>query len=165
MNKTLWSFIAIAAVLLESTRSTRAAKKATPIFQTSDRCMACHNGMNTTGGEDFSIGVDWRASIMANSSRDPYWQASVRREAIDHATASADIQNECSHCHMPMAFYEAHLNGRMNGVFSHLPFDAEKKADAEAADGVSCSVCHQISKKNLGTPDSFVGTFIWYNRG
>ena len=29
--------------------------------------------------------MDWRSSIMANSSRDPYWQASVRRETIDHA--------------------------------------------------------------------------------
>lgn len=160
MNKTLWSFIAIATVLLVSTRSTRAAKQSPLIFQTSDRCVACHNGMKTSAGEDFSIGVDWRASIMANSSRDPYWQASVRRETIDHAAASADIQNECSHCHMPMAFYEAHLNGQMNGVFSHLPFDAEKKADAEAADGVSCSVCHQISKKNLGTRASFVGNFV-----
>jgi len=78
-------------------------------FQTSDRCVACHNGMRTQAGEDFSIGLDWRASIMANSSRDPYWQASVRRETIDHPTASADIQNECSHCHMPMAFYHPHV--------------------------------------------------------
>ena len=30
-------------------------------------------------GEDISIGFAWRASMMANSSRDPYWQAGVRR--------------------------------------------------------------------------------------
>ena len=55
-----------------------------PQFHTSDRCVACHNGLLTPSGQDVSIGFDWRASIMANSSRDPYWQASVRRETIDH---------------------------------------------------------------------------------
>lgn len=162
MKKILLYTIAVFP-LLAVTVSTRAANRnssPTPKFQTSDRCVACHNGMKTQAGEDFSIGIDWRASIMANSSRDPYWQASVRRETIDHPTASAEIQNECSHCHMPMAFYQAHLQGKENGVFSHLPFDMDKTVDAEAADGVSCSICHQISKKNLGTPASFVGNFI-----
>src|SRR5215472_15594504 len=51
-------------------------------FQTSDRCQACHNGLTTPTGEDISIGVSWRSSIMANSGRDPYWMASVRRETI-----------------------------------------------------------------------------------
>jgi hypothetical protein len=131
-----------------------------PAFQTSDRCVACHNGMKTKAGENFSIGIDWRASIMANSSRDPYWQGSVRRETIDHPTASADIQDECSHCHMPMAYYESHLCKKKNGVFSHLPFDPDKKDDAAARDGVSCSICHQISQKNLGSRASFVGNFV-----
>jgi hypothetical protein len=163
MQKTLWSSLAVLAILLAFTRSTRAGNKQSssiPRFQTSDRCVACHNGMKTQAGEDFSIGIDWRASIMANSSRDPYWQGSVRRETIDHPSASADIQDECSHCHMPMSYYEAHLQGKKSEVFSHLLFDPDKKADAEAADGVSCSICHQISKKNLGTRASFVGNFI-----
>src|ERR1700716_3867813 len=43
-------------------------------FQTSDRCVACHNGMVNSKGDEFSIGLDWRVSLMANSSRDPYWQ-------------------------------------------------------------------------------------------
>jgi hypothetical protein len=97
---------------------------------------------------------------MANSSRDPYWQGSVRRETIDHPQATADIQDECSHCHMPMSYYEAHWNSKTSEVFSHLPFNPHKRGDMEAADGVSCSVCHQISKKNLGTRASFVGNFV-----
>jgi hypothetical protein len=129
-------------------------------FQTSDRCVACHNGMKTEAGADYSIGIDWRASIMANSSRDPYWQGSVRRETLDHPQAKAEIQDECSHCHMPMMYYDAHAQQKKGEVFSHLPFDANKQDDAKAADGVSCSVCHQISKKNLGTPASYVGNFV-----
>src|SRR5678815_196557 len=85
--------------------STEPSRKATPHFQTSDRCIACHNGLTTASGEDVSIGFDWRASVMANSSRDPYWQASVRRESMDHAPATAAIEDTCSRCHMPMMRY------------------------------------------------------------
>src|SRR5215831_18117668 len=80
---------------------------AKPKFQTSDRCVACHNGMKTQAGEDFSIGIDWRAGIMANSSRDPYWQGSVRRESIDHPESKAAIEDECAVCHMPIPRYMA----------------------------------------------------------
>ena len=141
-------------------RAADARSSLEPAFQTSDRCVACHNGMKTKAGEDYSIGVDWRASIMANSSRDPYWQGSVRRETIDHPQATADIQDECSHCHMPMTYYDAHWTSKKSEVFSHLPFDPDNRGDVQAADGVSCSVCHQISKKNLGTRASFVGNFV-----
>src|SRR5262245_66259498 len=53
------------------------------LFQTSDRCFACHNTLSTSAGEDISIGFAWRPTMMANSARDPYWQAGVRRESID----------------------------------------------------------------------------------
>jgi len=133
--------------------------KAIPHFRTSDRCMACHNGLTSPAGEDLSIGFNWRATMMANSARDPYWQAGVRRESIDHPTAKAAIEDECSICHMPMARYEAKLSGHEGEIFSHLPFDSDKPGDRLAADGVSCSVCHQIQKDNLGTRESFVGGF------
>src|SRR6195952_3230759 len=73
----------------------------TTAFHTSDRCVACHNGMKTNTGEDFSIGSDWESSAMANSSRDPYWQGSIRRESMEHPESSTFIQNDCSNCHMP----------------------------------------------------------------
>src|ERR687897_923191 len=60
-----------------------AAPAQAPHFETSENCMACHNNLTTASGEDVSIGSSWRGSIMANSSRDPYWQASVRRETVD----------------------------------------------------------------------------------
>ena len=131
-----------------------------PKFQTSDRCLACHNGMKTSSGKDFSIGLEWRASVMANSSRDPYWQGSVRRETIDHPGSKAKIEDECSICHMPIPRYEAKLQGQLGEVFMHLPFSGEKKQNAQAEDGVSCSVCHQIGAERLGTPESYVGNFV-----
>ena len=130
-------------------------------FETSDNCLACHNGMTTPAGEDVSIGVSWRSSMMANSSRDPYWQASVRRETIDHASGSGAIQDECATCHMPMARAAAHAAGRHGEVFALLPSVRARSDDQRlAADGVSCTLCHQIGPEGLGTRDSFVGRFV-----
>ena len=128
-------------------------------FQTSDRCVACHNGITTRSGEDISIGVNWKTSMMANAGRDPYWMAGVRREMADHPTATRAIQDECTICHMPMMRYEARLAGSVGDAFAHLPPDRGKLADRLADDGVSCTVCHQITNQNLGRPESFVGGF------
>ena len=121
--------------------------------------MACHNGMTKPNGEDISIGINWRTSMMGNSARDPYWMAGVRRETIDHPAAAAAIQDECSICHMPMMRYESKLAGGAGEVFAHLPPDPDKLDDRLADEGVSCTVCHQITDANLGTRESFVGGF------
>jgi len=128
-------------------------------FQTSDRCVACHNGLTTPSGEDISIGVNWRTSMMGNSGRDPYWMAAVRRELIDHPAAAPLIQDECTICHMPMMRYEAKLAGGEGQAFAHLPPDLDKLDDRLADEGVSCTVCHQITDANFGTRASFVGGF------
>ena len=128
-------------------------------FQTSDRCVACHNGLTTPSGEDISIGINWRTSMMGNAGRDPYWMAAVRREMIDHPTATALIQDECSICHMPMMRYEAKLAGGEGQAFAHLPPDPGRLDDRLADEGVSCTVCHQITDANFGTRASFVGGF------
>jgi hypothetical protein len=65
----------LAAVLLTArgivATTTRAAdSKPSPQFHTSDRHRV-PNGLRTASGQDVSIGFDWRASMMANSSRDP----------------------------------------------------------------------------------------------
>src|SRR5262245_14720862 len=72
------------------------------LFTPSENCIACHNVLVTPSGEDVSIGATWRSTMMANSGRDPYWQAAVRRETIDHPTQTDAIQTECAACHMPM---------------------------------------------------------------
>jgi hypothetical protein len=130
------------------------------LFQTSDRCMACHNTLATSAGEDISIGFAWRPTMMANSARDPYWHAGVRRETIDHPESRAAIEEECSKCHMPMAHTQSRFEKREPEVFSHLDFTSNNRIDRMAQDGVSCSLCHQIRPDNLGTPESFVGGFV-----
>jgi hypothetical protein len=101
----LLGLMVVAAPALRGQTKTENAKgdKVSPgtVFRTSDRCVACHNGLKTREGEDISIGFEWRASIMANSSRDPYWQGSVRLESMDHPGSKQAIEDECSVCHMP----------------------------------------------------------------
>jgi hypothetical protein len=150
------------AVVAGSTGSTGSAQL-TPagLFVAADACMACHNNMVTRTGEDVSIGADWRASMMANSARDPYWMAAVRREVMDHPGSAAAIEDECSICHMPMTTFAARAAGSKGRVFRHLPAGLSRDPDAGmAADGVSCTVCHQIQPSNLGTPASFSGGFV-----
>jgi len=132
------------------------------LFTHSENCVACHNTLMTPTGEDVSIGATWRSTMMANSARDPYWQAGVRREIMDHPRRSADIQNECAACHMPMAQKIAHATGGKGEVFAHLPIAQRKGSPLQrlASDGISCTVCHQIAPDKLGTRESFNANFI-----
>ncbi|MGB7219794.1 MAG: hypothetical protein WBD07_13430 [Vicinamibacterales bacterium] len=131
------------------------------LFEPSSACVACHNQLTTSSGEDISIGSNWGATMMANAARDPYWQAGVRREITDHPTARAAIEDECSICHMPMARTQAKADGREGEIFAHLPVVSRTSPlDVLAHDGVSCTACHQITAEKLGTPESFTGGFV-----
>ena len=132
------------------------------LFAHSEDCVACHNNLVTPTGEDVSIGSTWRSSMMANAARDPYWQAGVRRETIDHPTHAAAIQDECAACHMPMTQKIARASGGLGEVFAHLPIANGDTSPLHrlAADGVGCTVCHQIAPDNLGTRESFNANFV-----
>lgn len=161
---TLWVVAVFAASPDAQERSRardRAAHPDLSLFTHSENCVACHNTLMSASGEDVSIGATWRSTMMANSARDPYWQASVRRETIDHARRSADIQNECAACHMPMAQKIAHAAGAKGQVFAHLPIagPGDGALDRLASDGISCTVCHQIAPDKLGTRESFNANF------
>ena len=130
------------------------------LFQTSDRCFACHNALSHFAGEDISIGIGWRATMMANSARDPYWQAGVRRETIDHPRVEGrDRGRVLEMPHADGALPGAVRRTRRRG-FSHLTIGSDDRMDRLAQDGVSCSLCHQISREKLGTPESLVGGFV-----
>ena len=131
------------------------------LFASSDQCIACHSNLTDSEGRNVSIAHAWRASIMAHSARDPYWQASVRREVIDHPEAQARIEDTCSTCHMPMARTLARADGGLGKVFEHLEAAARgEESAALALDGVSCTTCHQIEADNFGEESSFDGNFV-----
>ena len=133
------------------------------MFAPSSECLACHNNLVAPSGEDISIGASWRGSIMANAARDPYFFASVRREVLDHPSRQAHIEDECAACHLPAAQKIARAGGSTGRVFAFAPrSDAAGQSALErlAVDGVSCTVCHQIARDRLGTPESFNGNFV-----
>jgi hypothetical protein len=62
---------------------------------------------------------------------------------------------------MPMARTEAGAAGHEFSIFAHLPAgQGNLRADLLSADGVSCTACHQIQDKGLGTKQSFTGGFV-----
>src|ERR1035441_9192507 len=122
-------------VLPPASRAQTAPQNPADDFHTSERCANCHNKLKTSKGEDVSINVDWSASSMANSARDPYWQGSVRRETIDHPESSAAIQSECASCHMPLQYQQDKAQNRDTAVFSRLPLGASHPAPAPPPSG------------------------------
>ena len=160
-----------AAMLLANVRAGRqspgrresahdAASANAAMFAVSSECLACHNNLTGPAGEDVSIGASWRGSIMANAARDPYVLASVRREILDHPKNAAEIQDECAACHMPASQKAAKAAGGHGRVFWQDGSEGGEHLRATAADGVSCTVCHQISAERLGSRESFNGNFV-----
>lgn len=130
------------------------------VFSKGGQCIACHSNMVDAAGGNVSIGYAWRASMMANSARDPYWLASVRREVIDHPQAQEVIEDKCATCHMPAARYLSRLGGSPGTVFEHHQAQPPDPALARLArDGVNCSICHQITPQDFGETISFTGGF------
>src|ERR1700738_4555873 len=127
MKPRLPALLMLSTALLVFPTTARPASKDKTLnteFRTSDRCVACHNDLKTSSGEAISIGCQWRASIMANSSRDPYWQGSVRRESIDHTESQANIEDECSVCHMPIMHLTTKSEGQKTKIFANLPISS-----------------------------------------
>lgn len=148
--------LAMAGLLLSGV----VARAEAPVFITSDRCVACHSNMVDEDGNTLHIGQAWRASMMALSARDPYWMAGVRREIADRPQLQAELEDICSKCHMPMFRTVAVADGRSGEIVRYLDGGFTPEELMIAVDGVSCTVCHQISAENLGEHSSFDGGYI-----
>lgn len=131
-----------------------------PVFATSDQCIACHSNMQDADGNNVGIGHAWRGTMMALSAKDPYWMAGVRREIAERPQLQEFIEDKCSVCHMPMARTTAVANGGTGKIFKFIDGTADPDQTRLANDGVSCTVCHQISEANFGDSESFDGGYI-----
>ena len=162
-----WIVLVVAATLAVAVATSGLASKPrrvdpATLFETSDKCLGCHNGMAAANGDDVSIGTRWRSTIMAHASKDPYWQAGVRREVLEHPKARAAIEDRCSTCHMPMARFVQRENGKKGEVLTHVAggiLGLGSPLAAQVEDGVSCAVCHQLTPDGLGSAQSFDGNF------
>jgi len=129
-------------------------------FAGSGACASCHTNMTDESGADVSIDAFWRATMMANAARDPYWLASVRVETLGAPELKDVIEDKCTTCHMPLARTTVAVMDEAPGLLFESGFASpDHPHHALANDGVSCTLCHQIEPEGLGEIASFSGGF------
>jgi len=147
-------------IVLEPTPVVVSASFTSTHFSGSENCAACHNGITNVNAEDVSIESDWSTSMMANATRDPFWQAKVASEISRNPHLKEVIDDKCSRCHAPMANVEAKFLSADVELFDNGFLSTENRFFNLSNDGVSCTVCHQIEDDgNLGTEQGFSGNF------
>lgn len=114
-------------------------------FATAAKCVPCHQNIKGSSGIEFDPGERWRASLMANSARDPYFRASLGFELEQSPQYGVVIEEKCATCHTPMARYSALAKGQSISLArDQSVYNSQHPHHLLAMDGVSCTVCHQI---------------------
>jgi hypothetical protein len=130
-------------------------------FSGSGICAQCHNNIVDETNTDVSIVDAWETTMMANATKDPFWQAKVRSELNRTPSLTEVINDTCTRCHAPMANEEARKsNDPVQSVFDGGILTKGNPYHNLAMNGVSCSLCHQISPEgNFGSEAGFSGNF------
>ncbi|MGH2627935.1 MAG: hypothetical protein ACRDHY_14950, partial [Anaerolineales bacterium] len=123
-------------------------------------CTACHTNLRDDAGRDVSFDRSWRATLLANSARDPFFAASVRLEGAARPEARQALETTCAACHTPMAYFTAVSQDQPATLLDGGFLDPDHELHTLAMDGVSCALCHQIRDTNLGLPDSYNGGYV-----
>lgn len=123
-------------------------------FMAAGNCDGCH-GFDETGhasvdeeGNDISPLTLWRATMMANSGRDPFFRAKMSHESTINPQHQAALEDKCTSCHAPLGRYTYHLYGYGPYGLSDL------EEDPMGQDGVSCMACHKQTAEHLGSNHS-----------
>lgn len=113
------------------------------LFAGSGSCAFCHTNLSGQSGQSYTIVNDWRSTIMANASKDPYWKAKVEHETTIFPGLKDAIEDKCTRCHAAAGNYEKHFTLESNYSMQNLSVDKFGK------DGVTCTVCHQINANSM----------------
>lgn len=136
----------------------------TSLFTGSGNCAPCHSNLVDSTGADVSMDAQWRSTLMANSAKDPLWQAKISSEITRQPALKSTIEKKCARCHMGMASVQAEKDVIPIAVFDDILntgfINPTHDLHEAAMDGVSCSLCHQIRADNLGSEDSYTGHYI-----
>ena len=108
---------------------------------------------------------------MANSARDPFWQAKVDHEGLVNPTHRESIENLCTACHAPQGYHEAHMTGKVgpNGYTMEDLLDDELGLDGVGAPVATAStmwvwpadttaICPSTKRTSLGAVLRIHGT-------
>ena len=139
------------------------------LFTGSGKCAGCHstdpNSFASLAGQSFpAVPIPdawdvnptdmWRATMMANSAKDPFWRAKVSQEVAINPGHQLILEDKCTSCHAPLGNFAAHHDGEEFYTMAMLA------ADSLALDGVSCVACHQQEPEGLGTSFSGQLSFV-----
>lgn len=131
------------------------------VFTSSRTCEYCHVAqdgvLQSASGASVAPPDLWGSSMMAFSARDPYWLAQFNHELKTYPSAKDAISDKCTRCHAP-ALNDIHRRGGEPIEFTQIT-EGKDPASALGREGVTCTVCHQITDKNFGKPESFRGEF------
>ncbi|MGE0707960.1 MAG: multiheme c-type cytochrome [Planctomycetota bacterium] len=114
----------------------------------SQTCFTCHandptsSALRDAAGRGVAPFDLWQASMMANATRDPLWRAEVSVEIAATPSLRSAIEAKCISCHAPMAKGNADAAGETLSLADLGRNDVRAQL---ALDGVSCSLCHQIT--------------------
>lgn len=135
-----------------------------PGVATSEVCTRCHAGsenataMRDAQGRSVAPYDLWQSSMMANSARDPFWQAVVSAEMAATPAAAEAIAAKCTKCHAPLA---EHIGLDDHGTGDPLhALSCDGELGDMAREGVSCTICHGMAPDGLGTPESYTANFV-----
>lgn len=124
------------------------------LFSGSGNCILCHgdpsqfpasDANQDSAGNDISPVTTWRATMMANAAKDPFWRAKVSHEGLVNPGLKDEIENVCTSCHGPNGHFEAAHHGQLPYTMDDL------SADPMALDGVSCTSCHTMTDEGFGS--------------
>jgi hypothetical protein len=128
-------------------------------FSGSGTCTLCHERLSDEAGADVSLTTAWRSTMMAHAAKDPVWQAKVSSEVARLPALKAVIEEKCVTCHMPMAKTQAEVEGQVVAAQDDGFLDPAHPLHEAGIEGVSCTLCHQISDVGLGMMESFTGGY------
>jgi len=117
-------------------------------------CAACHTDLTDEAGNDVSIDKAWRATMMANAAKDPYFKATVEAEVAEAPALASVIESTCATCHSPSAHTQATADGGMSAYLGDGFFNEANELHEVAMDGVSCALCHQITDAFLADQEA-----------
>jgi hypothetical protein len=128
-------------------------------FAGSANCALCHSRLVDAAEKDVSMDAHWRSAMMANAARDPVWQAKVSSEVTRRPELQEVIEDKCATCHMPMAHTQAAEAEEPTIISGDGFLNTDHPLHQAAMDGVSCTLCHQITDQSLGDAETFSGHY------
>ncbi len=129
------------------------------LFTDAAKCQRCHDNLTDNQDQEVSFINLWSSTMMRFSFIDPLWRAKVRSETIRIPGLTDTIEKKCVRCHSPMASEQATQDGAAIRLFEDGFASVDNLYHGLAMEGISCTLCHQVTEGPFSNDDPFSGNF------